>query len=121
VKANGSFLFELMSTHNGNSSAEPAQDSSAVSTSVDMRIQEKSGSKVRAYADLDVRIGSLGSVRILGVSVYQPGEGPPVVLMPAHRGTHKSFPHVQLMGRIRKIVEGAVLREYESTISTETK
>jgi DNA-binding cell septation regulator SpoVG len=83
------------------------------SVTVELRLSVKPDSKVKAFADVTIPLGDDGTVTVLGFSVLD-GDGRPARLMaPARKGQKTWFDTVQLTGRIRQLVDAAVLQEYE--------
>ena len=81
--------------------------------SVALRLSTKSESKVKAFADVTIPLGDEGTISVLGYSVLD-GDGRPArVMAPARKGQKAWFDTVQLTGRIRQVVDMAVLQEYE--------
>lgn len=54
---------------------------------VDLRLSTKADSKVKAFADVTIPLGSEGLVKISGFSVIQSDSQPPRVVPPAQRGS----------------------------------
>lgn len=80
---------------------------------VEMRLSQKQDSKIKAFADVTISLGDDGTVTVLGFSVLE-GDGRPArVMPPARKGKQAWFDTVQLSGRIRALVEEAVLAAYE--------
>lgn len=102
----------------GNSTnSRPDPQDQNISVVVEIRRRESSTSPVKAHADAEIRAGGLGSLHILGFSVYHVDGKAPVVLPPAQKGERRSFPHVKLTGKLRVMVEAAILREYASVMA----
>ena len=80
--------------------------------SVDLRLSSRVDSKIRAFADVTIPLGDEGTITVLGFSVLQSDSRPTRVMAPARKGTQAWFDTVQLTGRIRSLVEAAVLSEY---------
>jgi hypothetical protein len=88
--------------------------------SVELRLSPKQGSSnVKAFADVGIPLGDCGAVNILGCSVLEMANKPPRVMMPARKGQKTWFDIVELAGKIRSMVEAAVLAEYERQTSFE--
>ena len=85
----------------------------ADSLTVDVRLSNKAESKLKAFADVTVPLGSDGVIKISGFSVIQADSQPPRVVPPARKGEFRYFDTVALIGKIRSIVDEAVLTEYE--------
>jgi hypothetical protein len=80
---------------------------------VELRLIEKTGSKMRASADVVLSFGGDGVIRVSDFSVVH-GEGEaPRVMVPARKGGNRYYPTVMLMGKIRAMVEDPILSEYE--------
>jgi hypothetical protein len=85
----------------------------ADSIAVDLRLSTKSGSKVKAFADVTIPLGDDGTVTVLGFSVLDSDGRPARVMAPARKGKTAWFNTVELTGRVRGFVEDAILKEYE--------
>jgi len=83
------------------------------SVTVELRLSTKPDSKVKAFADVTLPLGDDGTITVLGFSVLEIDGRPPRVMAPARKGKQAWFDTVQLNGRIRTLVETAVLAEYE--------
>jgi len=83
------------------------------SVTVDLRLSGKPDSKVKAFADVTVPLGDDGTITMLGFSVLESDGRPARVLAPARKGKQTWFNIVELTGRVRSLVEEAVLKEYE--------
>jgi hypothetical protein len=88
------------------------------SISVELRLSTKSESKVKAFADVTIPLGNEGTVTLLGCSVLDGDGRPPRVMAPARKGKQTWFDVVLLTGRIRQLVEAAVLEQYERKTKT---
>lgn len=87
------------------------------SITVELRLSTKSDSKIKAFADVTIPLGDDGTVTILGFSVLD-GDGRPArVMTPARKGQKAWFDIVQLTGRIRQLVDEAILAQYERMTS----
>ena len=73
----------------------------------------KDKDKVKAYADVIIPLGDEGTVTVLGCPVLETDGRPPRVMLPARKGNPRWFDTVRLTGKIRQVVEAAVLDEYE--------
>ena len=83
------------------------------SIAVDLRLSSKSDSKVKAFADVTIPLGDDGTITALGFSVLESEGRPAKVMAPARKGKQTWFNTVELNGRVRSLVEAAVLTEYE--------
>ena len=83
------------------------------SVTVDLRLSTKPDSKVKAFGDATIQLGDDGTITVLGFSVLESQGRPARVMAPARKGKQAWFDTVQLSGRIRTLVEAAVLAEYE--------
>jgi DNA-binding cell septation regulator SpoVG len=81
--------------------------------SVELRLSTKTDTKVKAFADVTIPLGSDGLVKVSGFSVIQRNSDPPRVVPPARKGEFRYFDTVALIGKIRSIVDEAVMAEYE--------
>jgi hypothetical protein len=70
-------------------------------------------SKVKAFADVTIPLGDDGTITVLGFSVLDDDGRPARVMSPARKGKQTWFDTVQLTGKIRLLVETAVLDEYQ--------
>ncbi len=84
---------------------------------VDLRLSTKADSKVKAFADVTIPLGSDGLIKISGFSVIQTASEPPRVVPPARKGQFRYFDTVALIGKIRPIVDEAVTAEYQRQIA----
>jgi len=78
--------------------------------SVDLRLANGDG-KTRAFADVTLPLGEPGLLKLSGFSVIDTGSELRVV-PPARKGKSKYFEVVSLIGKIRRMVDDAVLAEY---------
>jgi DNA-binding cell septation regulator SpoVG len=85
----------------------------ADSVTVELRLSTKTQSKVKAFADVTIPLGDDGTVTVFGFSILDGDGRPPKVVPPGRKGQNKWFDVVELTGRIRQTVEGAVLAEYK--------
>jgi DNA-binding cell septation regulator SpoVG len=97
-----------------NSDHQPGESSMNTSNvAVDLRLSTKTDSKVKAFADVTIPLGSDGLVKVSGFSVIQRDSEPPRVVPPARKGEFRYFDTVALIGKIRSIVDEAVMAEYQ--------
>jgi hypothetical protein len=90
------------------------------SITVELRLANGSSPKVKAFADVTLPLGELGLLKLCGFSVVQGAENtPPRVVPPARKGEQRYFEIVLLIGKIRKVVDDAVLAEYTKQLGTE--
>jgi DNA-binding cell septation regulator SpoVG len=85
----------------------------ASNVSVELRLSAKTDSKVKAFADVTIPLGTDGLVKVSGFSVIQRGSDQPRIVPPARKGEFRYFDTVALIGKIRSIVDEAVIAEYE--------
>ena len=83
------------------------------SVTVELRLSTKADAKVKAFADVTIPLGDDGTITMLGFSVLEVDGRPPRLLTPARKGKETWFSTVELTGKIRSIVETAVMAEYE--------
>jgi hypothetical protein len=83
------------------------------SISIDLRLSTKSDSKVKGFGDVTIPLGDDGTITVLGFSVLESDGRPARVMAPARKGKQAWFDTVVLTGRIRSLVEAAILTEYE--------
>ena len=89
------------------------------SITVELRLANGSSPKVKAFADVTLPLGELGLLKLCGFSVVQGAENtPPRVVPPARKGEQRYFDIVLLIGKIRKVVDDAVLAEYTKQLGT---
>jgi len=84
----------------------------AESVAVDLRLSTKADSKVTAFADVTIPLGDDGTITIKGCSLLHSDGRPPRVMLPARKGTKAWFDVVDLKGKVRIVVEEAVVAEY---------
>jgi len=89
------------------------QGKSTMNISVELRLSTKTDSKVKAFADVTIPLGSDGLVKISGFSVIQRDSELPRVVPPARKGEFRYFDTIALIGKIRSHVDEAVIAEYE--------
>ena len=91
------------------------------SITVELRLAANASSpKLKAFADVTLPLGELGLLKLCGFSVVQGAENtPPRVVPPARKGEQRYFEIVLLIGKIRKVVDDAVLAEYAKQLGTE--
>jgi DNA-binding cell septation regulator SpoVG len=75
------------------------------------------GSKLRAYADVTISFGLDGMIKTCGFSIFENNSGTLGVRTPSRRGDRKFFDVVTLSGRIRGMIEAAVVTEYKRVVS----
>lgn len=82
--------------------------------SVDVRLAGLTQSeKTKAFADVTIPLGADGVIKISGFSVIQSPGGSPRVAPPARKGKFRYFETIALIGKIRNMVDAAILAEYE--------
>lgn len=81
--------------------------------SVSVRIVDKSDSKVKAHADVGLAID--GFLEISGFAVIQ-SEGGLRVVPPSRKGKDRYFDMVAIRGKIKGVIEEAVLGEYRRVL-----
>ena len=88
---------------------------------VELRLAANSSSpKLKAFADVTLPLDELGLLKLCGFSVVQAAENtPPRVVPPARKGEYRYFDIVFLIGKIRQVVDSAVLAEYERQLGAE--
>ena len=92
------------------------------SITVELRLAvNQSSPKVKAFADVTLPLGELGLIKLCGFSVVQGAENtPPRVVPPARKGEQRYFDIVFLIGKIRNVIDTAVLTEYERQLGIES-
>ena len=92
------------------------------SITVELRLAANPSSpKVKAFADVTLPFGELGLLKLCGFSVVQGAENtPPRVVPPARKGEQRYFDIVFLIGKIRHVVDDAVLAEYRRQAGIES-
>ncbi len=83
----------------------------ALHVSVDLRLADKG--KLKAFADVTIALGDYGTLTCQGYSVFDDSAEGPRVAPPARKGNSRYFDVVTLNGEIRRLVEAAVIAEYE--------
>jgi hypothetical protein len=81
--------------------------------SVNLNLSKKEGNTVRAFADVVLDFGEIGSVKLSGFRVLVPDGKPAWVSAPARHGTTSWFDIVTLKGQLKKLVDAAVLEIFE--------
>ena len=85
---------------------------------VHLRLNTKTESKSKAFADVSVSLGPEGVIKMSGYSVLPSKDRSNVwVAPPARKGTTSFFPVVHLAGRIESLVSEAVMRAYHRAVS----
>jgi DNA-binding cell septation regulator SpoVG len=80
---------------------------------VDLRLLSKTDSKARAFADVTVPAGMDGFIKLSGFVVFQGGKGDvPRVGLPTRKVQERYVESVVLIGKVRGLIEEAVLSEY---------
>lgn len=82
---------------------------------VNLRLNQNTNSKTKAWVDVTMMLGGDGVLKIQYSVVYT-DKGELWVAPPAQKGTHKFFPLVHLMGPIELRVSEAVLSAYRQAI-----
>jgi DNA-binding cell septation regulator SpoVG len=90
----------------------------AESISVDLRIVEKVGSKVKAFANVVLPLGEEGAVTLLGFSLIEAAHGEMWVASPSRKSGERYFDTLVLIGRVRALINEAVLNEYNRVLRT---
>lgn len=80
---------------------------------VDLHLTKKPGNLVAAVADVLLDLADVGSIKISGFRVMLPDGKPAWVAPPARQGEKTWFDVIGLKGPLKRLVEGAVLKEYE--------
>ena len=88
--------------------------------SVKMTLSKKPDNIVRAFADVTLDFGD-GSVKMCGFRVLVPDGKPPWVSAPARHGEKAWFDMVVLKGAVKKLVDTAVIKEYEQVSQAAAK
>jgi DNA-binding cell septation regulator SpoVG len=88
---------------------------------VELRLAANPNSpKVKAFADVTLPLDDLGILKLCGFSVVHGAENIlPRVVPPARKGEQRYFDIVFLIGKIRQVVDGAVLAEYNRQVGIE--
>ena len=81
--------------------------------SVKLNLTKKPGNIVAAVGDVTVDLGEAGSMKLCGFRVMLPDGKPPWVACPARQGEKTWFDVVMLKGLLKKLVEAAVLDDFE--------
>ncbi len=77
----------------------------------EVRLSSKEG-KVKAFADVNIPVGEDGMIIVSGFSVISDGNAPARVVPPARKGNTRYFDVIKLVGKIKALVDAAVLAEY---------
>jgi DNA-binding cell septation regulator SpoVG len=80
---------------------------------VEVRLSSKLDQKVKAFADVTFPLGGDGVVKVFGFSIIVTDGSLPRVVPPARKGTQRYFEIVALVGKVRSIVDAAILSEYQ--------
>jgi DNA-binding cell septation regulator SpoVG len=78
----------------------------------DVRLVNKSDSKIRAHATATTSFGADGQIVMEGFSIFHEDGKTPWVAPPARKGERRYFPTITLAGKIRTLIEEAILTEY---------
>ena len=81
--------------------------------SAKLNLTKKPGNIVAAVGDVTVDLGEAGSLKLCGFRVMLPDGKPPWVASPARHGETTWFDVVILKGGIKKLVDAAVLDDFE--------
>ncbi len=82
----------------------------------DVRLASKSDSKIRAHAAVTVSFGADGQIVMEGFSVFHEDGKAPWVAPPARKGERRYFPTITLAGKVRTLIEDAILTEYQRQV-----
>jgi hypothetical protein len=88
------------------------------SIAVALRLSTKQDTKIKAFADVTIPLGDDGTISVLGFSILEMEGRPPKVMTPARKGKQSWFEIVELTGKIKSIVDSAVLAEYAKQTSS---
>jgi hypothetical protein len=91
----------------------------AEDVSVDLKFFEKPGSKLKAFADVTLPIGADGFVKLCGFSIMQADTEQPRIAPPARRSGERYYDNVMLIGKVRAIVQEAILDEYNRAVDSQ--
>jgi hypothetical protein len=83
--------------------------------SVNLNLSKKPGNIVRAFVDVTLSLGDGGTMKLCGFRVLVPDGKPPWVSPPARHGERAWFDTVILKGPVKKLVDTAVIKEFEKT------
>ena len=83
--------------------------------SVSLNLSKKAENIVRAFADVTLDFGDGGSAKLCGFRVLVPDGKPLWVSAPARHGEKAWFDTVILKGAVKKLVDTAVIKEFERT------
>jgi hypothetical protein len=81
--------------------------------SVNLTLSKKAENIVRAFADVTLHFGDRGSAKLCGFRVLVPDGKPPWVSAPARHGEKAWFDTVILKGAVKKLVDTAVIQEFQ--------
>lgn len=80
---------------------------------VTLNLTKKPGNLVAAVADVTLDLGEAGTIKMSGFRVMRPDGKPVWVAAPARQGERTWFDVVVLKGAVKKLVDSAVLQEYQ--------
>jgi len=86
------------------------------SITVDLRLSTRADGKVKAFGDATIALGDDGTLTICGFSILHTDGRPIRVMSPARKGKQSWFPIVEAAGRIRSLIDAAMLAEYERQV-----
>ncbi len=86
--------------------------------SVELRLAHTTNGKVKAFADVTIPLGLDGVITMLGFSVFHADGQRPSVAPPARKGEKRYFEVVTLNGKVRSVVDEAILNEYDRQTDT---
>jgi hypothetical protein len=85
--------------------------------SVELRLA-KPNEKVKAFADVTIRLGDSGEIMILGFSVIGT---PPLIVPPARPGKQRYFDVVRLEGKLKALIYTTVGNAYKKALADTTR
>jgi hypothetical protein len=100
-----------VNSNNANFHAQPLAE--IVSVAAEGRLNNDSESKAAAFVDVTLYLRPGGSITIHGCTVLHKNGKEPTVLLPSRKGDRRNFPIVSNSGDIRRVIEQAVLEEFE--------
>ncbi len=89
--------------------------------SVDLKFFNKPGSSLRAFADITLPLNGDGFVKLCGFSIIQSDTEPPRIAPPSRKGGERYFDTVMLIGKVRGVVQEAILNEYKRAIDSQER
>jgi DNA-binding cell septation regulator SpoVG len=87
--------------------------------SVDLKFFDKPGSRLKAYADVTLPLNGDGFLKLCGFSIIQSDTEQLRVALPSRKHGERYFDTVLLIGKVRGLVQDAILDEYKRAIRSQ--